>query len=139
MDITDIITNPVVIGLLAGLITYIYMRWRNDRNKDKKKKKDINLLIPFAVFVVFWFISYAYFSSCDEDIVTKQQATIENNIPNVFENISLKKNNDVSIKIKPSNQVAVSETSEPVSFNLVSKSNGVHIPDNLPDILFEMN
>jgi D-alanyl-lipoteichoic acid acyltransferase DltB (MBOAT superfamily) len=126
MDITDIITNPVIIGLLAGLITYMYMRWRNDSNKNKKKKKNINLLIPFAVFVVFWFISYAYFSSSDEEI---------------HENIINKKNdkmNNLNIKIKPTNHVTISDTSEPVSFNLVSKSNGVHIPDNLPDILFEM-
>jgi D-alanyl-lipoteichoic acid acyltransferase DltB (MBOAT superfamily) len=135
MDITDIITNPIVIGLLAGLITYIYMRWRNNKNKDKKKRKDINLLIPFSVFVVFWFISYAYFSSLDEDAT---KSTPANNIINVPENT-----NNVSIKIKPSQNLntnqKLSDTSEPVSFNLVSKSNGVHIPDNLPDILFEMN
>jgi hypothetical protein len=139
MDITDIITNPIVIGLLAGLITYIYMRWRNNKNKDKKKKKDINLLIPFSVFVVFWFISYAYFSSLDEDTT---KSTSVNNIINATDNIIEKKNN-VSIKIKPSENLnanqKISDTSEPVSFNLVSKSNGVHIPDNLPDILFEMN
>ncbi len=132
MDITDIITNPIVIGLFAGLLTYIYMRWRNEKKdkRDKKNKKDINLLIPFSVFIVFWFISYAYFSSYEES----DNIQVQNN------NI----NNDINIKIKPTNYTnnQISETSEPVSFNLISKTNnsfGVNIPDNLPDILFEMN
>lgn len=139
MDITNIITNPITIGLLAGLITYIYMKWRNDKynkNKDKKKKKDINLLIPFSVFIVFWFISYAYFSSLDEN-TTKENKTEEH--PNIIENIIDKKNNDINIKIKKNNDTnpKLSE-SEPISINLISKTNGVQIPENLPDIFLEM-
>ena len=141
MDVMDIIKNPVVIGLLAGLITYMYMRWKNDSdkdNKDKKKKKDINLLIPFSVFIVFWFISYAiYFSNEEEsekpEAVIAQAVIEQTGAPN---KINLTKNNDINIKIKPT-KVNTSETSDPVSFNMVS--NGVHIPTSLPNILFEMN
>jgi hypothetical protein len=142
MDVMDIIKNPIVIGLLAGLITYMYMRWKNDNdkdnkdNKDKKKKKDINLLIPFSVFIVFWFISYAYFSNEDESEKSTEivQVVVEKTSEANKNNLS--KNNDINIKIKPTKN-DMSETSEPTSFNMVS--NGVYIPKNLPNIFFEMN
>jgi len=131
MDISDIYTNPIVVGLLAGLITYMYMRWKND--KDNEKNKNVNLLIPFAVFIVFWFITYAYVSSCEEDI--KPTMT----------HISIAKpsetnlNDKINIKIQPVNNAKLSsDTGSINSFKLVSKSNGVHIPDRLPDVFFEM-
>lgn len=123
MDISDIITNPIVIGLVGGLITYIYMRWRN----EKKKKKDVNLMIPFAVFVVCWFISYAYFSSIDSSSSTTSTS-------------KLNSSDKIDIKIIPSTKTTTlqSSTSEPQEFELVSKTNGVHIPNELPDIFHEM-
>ncbi len=130
MDISEIITNPIVIGLVAGLITYIYMKWKNEKDKegkekkDKKKNTDVNLLIPASVFVVFWFISYAYFSS--DEVSTK--------------NSTLTKDADkINVKIRPVKSVELSSASnEPASFEVISKSNGVHIPNKLPDIFFEM-
>jgi hypothetical protein len=137
MDVMDIVKNPIIIGLLAGLITYMYMRWKNDYyNKDKKKRKDINLLIPFSVFVVFWFISYAYFSNDNE--ISILPSNIEEHIAEIEKkpDLNLNDKNDIGVKIKTSVN-KISETSDPVSFNLVS--NGVHIPTSLPEILFEMN
>lgn len=133
MDIMDIIKNPVIIGLLAGMLTYMYMKWRNDSGAKKhknKKSKDINLLIPLAVFIVFWFISYAYFSSNDDDTLHKHSSKhIEPELPKKY-----KLTRDIiDVKI---DGPKLSDTSEPASFNLVS--NGVHIPNQLPDIMFEM-
>jgi sortase (surface protein transpeptidase) len=149
MDIMDVIKNPVMIGLFAGLITYIYLHWKNShnknkdksqndqstnngsKNKNKEKKKNINLLIPLAVFIVFWFISYAYFSN-EEDIIGQIE------IPQ--EKIELlKKSDDINIKILPTqnaNTGLVSETSDPKSFQHIS--NGLHIPSSLPDVFFQM-
>jgi hypothetical protein len=117
MDIISIIKNPITIGLIAGLITYVYMKWKNEKkhNKNKKYKED-DLLIPLAVFIVFWFISYAYFCNEDENIIVPSSE---------FVNKSYKFKNNIS------------ETSDPSSFNLVS--NGIQIPNQLPDILFEMH
>jgi hypothetical protein len=124
MDITNIITNPIVIGLVAGLITYIYMKWKNDKkNKGKKQKEDINLMIPLAVFIVFWFISYAYFSSCDSKPSSQKS-----------------EHNKIEVKIRPSVKTTElsSSTSDPGSFELVGKTNGIPIPNELPDIFLEM-
>ena len=127
MDVSEIITNPIVIGLVAGLITYIYMKWKNEKDKgkkDKKKNTDVNLLIPASVFVVFWFISYAYFSSDD---VSSKNST------------SVKESEKINVKIKPTKSAELSSASnELASFEVISKSNGVHIPNELPDIFFEI-
>lgn len=68
MNIWDIIQNPILIGVFSGLSTYIYMyhqikKENKKRAKLGKKKKEINLLIPFAILVISWFLSYAYFSN----------------------------------------------------------------------------
>ena len=128
MDMTDIITNPIIIGLVGALITYMYLRWRNEKkqknkNKNKNKKENINLMIPFAVFVVCWFISYAYFSSTDDSDSSKTETL-----------------NKIDIKIRPSVKTTELQlsTSDPQEFELVSKTNGVYIPNELPDIFHEM-
>ena len=102
------------------------MDWKiNKHNKKKNKKKQVNLLIPFAVAIVTWFIAFAYSNNSDE---TMSAITIT---APVVENLDKKvgsTNNDINIKIP----VPVSETSDPVSFNLVQ--NGVQIPNTLPDL-----
>jgi len=74
----EIVKNPIIIGLLAGTVTYMYMNWsieNSDYEKDeydivldesgKKqkvyKKPEVNLLIPLLVALIGWFITYAYF------------------------------------------------------------------------------
>lgn len=133
MDINDIIKNPILIGLIAGLLSYMYLKWKTDKyNKKKLKKKKINLLIPFALFAVFWFISHAYFSFDENEKLSNivideivEASNIQNKPP-------ITRNNAAQQIIK-----ILSDTSDAHSFNLVS--NGVQIPSNLPDILFEMN
>ena len=89
----------------------------------------MNLIIPFFISIVFWFISYAYFSlDNDENINIIQNSQIGGNIQTNLNN---------NINVNAISKKNLSDTSEPHSFNLVS--NGVQIPTNLPDILFEMN
>jgi hypothetical protein len=128
MDINKIIKNPVLIGLIAGILSYFYLKWKNDKKKNiKSNKKKINLIIPLFISIVFWFISYAYFS-LDEDEMNPSTNALITQANNIIEKTKTEKN---SILTKIS-----SDTSEPHSFNLIS--NGVQIPTNLPDILFEM-
>jgi len=115
----DIIKNPIIIGFTTGFLTYLYLKWTNDKKYNKKKnnkyKKDVNLLIPLAVFIIVWFIAYAYFEYTAE-----------------YEDVSIVLPNEIEISKKE-----LSETSDPMSFNLVS--NGIAVPNKLPDIFFEMN
>lgn len=125
----DVVKNPIMIGLVAGMITYMYIKWRNEsmvkKNKNKKKKnKDVNLLIPLSVFILFWFISYAYFSS-DSNNKSSESTFVPKKYKLTRDAPEIKLNSPV-----------ISNTSDPASFNMVS--NGVHIPNHLPDIMFEM-
>lgn len=131
MELIDIVKNPVIIGLIAGVFTYIYMKWKynkkdkkNKKNKNNKnnKKKDVNLLIPLAIFILFWFISYAYFSSSDAE--------------KSYDIDKIQNAKDIKIEVAKTKLDSHSSNDEPLSFKLVS--NGVYIPSQLPEIMFEM-
>ena len=136
----DIIKNPVIIGLLAGTITYIYLKWSLDEKNKKRQKKgqkqeDINLMIPLVVSIIGWFIAYAYF-----------EYTPEKNFSNQSVNF-LDKTRDarmpLPIPIAPRAGYkfvgdVVSESSDPKSFSLLAGGGGVTIPTKLPDVLLEL-
>lgn len=136
----DIIKNPIVIGLTAGLITYGYLTMAvNERNEKRSKKKgkkteneSVNLLIPVVVSIIMWFLAYAYFEH-SSDSVEYDQINSGANI--------LKKTPPLPLPLPPSPKFnfirdIVSESSEPKSFTLVTK--GVNIPQKIPDVLMDM-
>ena len=65
---TNVITNPVVIALVAGLLTYLYFMWSapivRKRLKKGERKETIKLkpsmTIPLIVTVVTWIVVYCY-------------------------------------------------------------------------------
>lgn len=136
MNIWDIIKNPVMIGLFVGVITYSYMKWKNNKDyKKTKKKKDINLLIPFTVFIVFWFISYAYFSSSDDD-ATESSLGGNNSVKELKQDLA----KELAMEVPNPYKQLVRESdvsSDPQSFYMVS--NGIQIPQKIPPILFDIN
>lgn len=129
----DVIKNPIIIGLLAGTITYIYLSWNNNeksKKKSKKNQKEVNLLIPLVVAVIGWFITYAYFQYSNEndnsDII----------IPHISGNrrpIPLPMSKTPSYRFVKD---VISESSDPKSFSLMTS--GVTVPTKLPDVLMEM-
>jgi hypothetical protein len=63
----NIITNPVVIAFLAGLVTYLYYVWTAPTKKQLKKggKKELvklkpSLKVPLIVALVTWLAVYCY-------------------------------------------------------------------------------
>jgi hypothetical protein len=129
----DVIKNPIIIGLLAGTITYIYLTWNDNetsKKKSKKSKKEVNLLIPLVVAVIGWFITYAYFQYNNEsgngDII----------IPHISGN---RRPLPLPMSKTPSYRFVkdvVSESSDPKSFSLLT--GGVTVPTKLPDVLIDM-
>jgi hypothetical protein len=141
----DIIKNPVIIGLFAGTLTYIYMTYNiknetdedNKKNKKKKNIVNINLLIPLVVAVIFWFITYAYF----ENKPTNLSLPINADTNTTFvTNGPIK--HKLPLPIIPTKSytftkdVADSISSDVKSFSLLT--NGVNVPKNLPDIMIDM-
>jgi hypothetical protein len=133
----DIIKNPVIIGLLAGVLTYAYLTWSlEEKNKKKQKKgqkkEEINLIIPLVVSVIIWFIAYAYFEYSPE------RNTVANNFLERGQPIRMA----MPLPLAPQAGYkfvgdAVSDSSDPKSFSLLANG-GVTIPTKLPDVLLEL-
>ena len=117
----DIIKNPVIIGILFGVVSYAYLVWQNkkkNKNKNKDKKKKINLLIPVLISFIGWFIAYSYFNY-DND-------TNKNTIP-------------LPILPQKSYKFTGNVNPESVDFHSVNYvSNGINIPTKLPEVLLQM-
>jgi hypothetical protein len=72
----NIITNPVIIALLAGLVTYLYFVWTAPTIKKQLKKggkKELvkvkpSMTIPLVVTVAVWLIVYCYQEYFSHDI-----------------------------------------------------------------------
>ena len=61
----DIIKNPIFLGVVAGVLTYLYLLWSNDKKKNPKAK-NISLMTPIIVAIVVAVVGYAYFcNSCE--------------------------------------------------------------------------
>lgn len=58
----DIIKNPILHGILGGLLVYGYLYWEESKRKRKKeeKRKEINLMYPFFALVLVAIVSYFY-------------------------------------------------------------------------------
>ena len=65
----EFITNPVIIGLVAGSIVYAYLSWSRKKYNEKRLKKGKkikysdkydDIIIPIIVAVLVWFIAIGY-------------------------------------------------------------------------------
>lgn len=145
----DIITNPVIIGLLVGAATFGYLSWdccnKNEQNKKKIKKgkmnpEEVNLLIPLIVTIIAWFIAYAYFeyNPAKQFIVPHQ---IQSGIVPIGEQMDRVGRTALPLPIPPRQEHlfvrdVISESSDP-SFSIIQS--GTIIPRELPDVLLELH
>ena len=62
----DVFKNPIILGVLASLITYAYMYWEANRKYEKNpkiKREQISILIPSIVGIIVWFVASGYFNN----------------------------------------------------------------------------
>lgn len=82
---TEQLKNPILIGIIMSLITYLYLRWEsNQKHKDNPEatKKSVNMMIPVAVGALSWFIFSTYLNQqgivsvvpMDQPAITNEQA-----------------------------------------------------------------
>ena len=65
----EILKNPIVIGILAAALTYLYMWWEEKKRLEKNPKAKAlptNIITPLVVGVISWFIASNYFSGKQE-------------------------------------------------------------------------
>ena len=85
MMMTEQLKNPILIGIIMSLITYLYLRWEsNQKHKDNPEatKKSVNMMIPVAVGALSWFIFSTYLNQqgivsvvpMDQPAITNEQA-----------------------------------------------------------------
>jgi len=62
----SILKNPIVIGILALAVTYLYMWWEEKKRREKNpkaKKRTVNVITPVVVGGIAWFIASNYFDN----------------------------------------------------------------------------
>tara|TARA_S200000501_G_scaffold186160_1_gene175059 strand:+ start:545 stop:943 length:399 start_codon:yes stop_codon:yes gene_type:complete len=59
--------HPLLLGVISGIITYMYLYWdsNNNRNNKEKKPKKIDPMIPITIGVVIWFLATNFFDESD--------------------------------------------------------------------------
>lgn len=136
----DIVKNPVIIGVFAGVVVYIYMSWsleeKKKKNKNKSQKEEqVNLLVPLAVAVIAWFIAYGYFSHSSTE---GQQGGGDSD-----KDIGMPKLIPKPMPVKGESgyrftgDVMTSSSSDPRSFSMLP-SGGITIPSKFPDVMIEL-
>lgn len=135
----EVIKNPVIIGLLAGTITYAYLSYNiEERNKRRKKKgakkESVNLMIPLVITIIAWFIAYAYFEYNPQQKVEESNIAQELKLKRPFQKLPLPIISPPKYKFT---RDVISESSTPQEFTLVN-SRGITLPTELPDVLLEM-
>lgn len=142
-----IIKNPIIIGLVAGVITYAYLSWQNEKENKKKKhrkdKEEVNLLIPLVVSIIMWFIAYAYFEYTPEQPRLGNAHVLPPNMNNLRDldmTQFLGNTSKMPIPVPPTKGYnftgdVLPEQNDP-RFSLLTT--GVNIPKDIPDVWLEM-
>lgn len=125
----NIVKNPVFIGVITGVVIYLYLKYQLDeKNKKliKKKKKisetDVNLMIPLVAGALAWFFSMNYFEDEEETEFT--------GIP-----MSISKQAEIKEFDNELKKIVESLTDSVESYQILGK--GLNIPNKLPDVFIE--
>lgn len=68
MDLS-FLKNPILLAIIAGIITYIYMYYENEKKYKKNpkiEKQQTGFIIPGVVAVLVWFIASRIFAKRNE-------------------------------------------------------------------------
>ena len=145
----EIIKNPIFLGILSGLVTYLYLLWdQNQKNLRRSKQgknkrftqKNINLLIPVVVSLVVCILSYSYFYMSNNISIP---IDLEQNIKCNMQNLNAQQLiNSVPVLEKQSHSTHVipqfNISNDSPSFNLISKE--LNIPTKalkMPNVWIE--
>ena len=75
----NILKNPIILGLIVGVIAYLYISWDNQQEKDKRKSQNIildenddELFIPVTLGIITSILAYCYLDEepCTNEIVS---------------------------------------------------------------------
>ena len=92
MDL-NFLKNPIILAIIAGVLTYAYLWWDNKQKKEKNPKaevEEIDYIIPALVALLTLFITYNLFGFNTSGLpgVTNSnvEQVIEQSKPNIGDN-----------------------------------------------------
>jgi hypothetical protein len=147
----DILRNPIIVGILVGVVVYFFLKYKNEKKIKKRKEKDKNknppLAIPVIAAIVTGFLVWSFDGSKSN---TPDKININKEIKNTEPGDGILKDinvNDIAggnsniIKdigtINP-NAVNIAQVSDKMeSYQLIGK--GIQVPTNLPDAFLDMD
>lgn len=68
----DFLKNPIVLGIVATVLTYIYFHWKAEQEHKKNpeaKRKRPNFLIPGIAGLITWFLASSYFDQQNPKLI----------------------------------------------------------------------
>lgn len=80
--VLNILKNAIFLGILAAVLTYVYMMWDNNRKHKRdpsQPKKSVNLMAPLIVGIIVWFLANGYFDYGTNKNIINQKTTVEGN------------------------------------------------------------
>jgi hypothetical protein len=108
----NIIKNPILIAVVAGVIVYSYITWKN---KSKKNKDRMNALLAAGITTaIVWLLTYGYL------------------------NYKPVNNSNLPIREMPTYRLVKDVSESPKSFTLINPNGGISVPfgaqTQMPDI-----
>lgn len=76
MDI-NILKNPVVLAVIAAVLTYLYLQWKK---KTDKKEEEISLMTPAVVGLMTLFVGYSIFGN-DSPLLQTNNESLPQSLP----------------------------------------------------------
>jgi len=131
----EIFKNPILLGVIAGCLTYLYLLWQSNsmnkniksqKKRDENNKKSISLFLPLIVAIIVCIIAYAYFYISPD--VQLDQSDADDSV--------IKSTTTPKYKFAVDEKSVSSESA--TSFHLISK--GMNIPNkplDVPDVFIE--
>lgn len=131
MDL-NFLKNPVILAIIAGVLTYAYMWWDNKQKKEKNPKaviEEIDYVLPAMVALLTLFITYNLFgfnSSSPTNITNSNvEQVIEQAKPTLQGGTKLIEGNNMPLQTRFSDKLADSFDSN--TYHLLGK-NTIKLP-----------
>lgn len=138
----DILRNPIIVGILVGVVVYLFMKHKNKKNEKtnktekNKKNKHSAFVIPGMAGIIAGFLVWTLNES-DKKTVPVPPTKI--NIPQNNDNIVLENGPLIAPEINDANNSMIGGASidKMNSYQLIGK--GIQVPTNLPDAFLDMD
>lgn len=78
----DILKNPILLGILASVLTYLYFWWQEKKRREENPEEEItyqpiSIITPLAVGVIIWFASATYFDMTGSNNDSNKVANVD--------------------------------------------------------------